>query len=59
MHELRAKARHLRAALRELLDDADSGGMCLTQNAELLAQKAAYLRNVEREIDHRMKLRRA
>jgi hypothetical protein len=51
MHELMAKARHLRAALRELLDDADSGRVCLTQNAKLLAEKAVELQTVEDEIN--------
>jgi hypothetical protein len=52
----RSRARQLRVQLRELLDDADCGSMCLTQNANPLADKAEELRKVEHEIDQRMKM---
>jgi hypothetical protein len=45
------RAQLMRARMRRLLDDADSGLVCLTQNAELLVDLAEELREVEDEID--------
>jgi hypothetical protein len=47
LNELRSRARNLRLRLRELLDDADTGAGCLTQNAKLLATLADELLIVE------------
>ncbi len=51
MNAIRARARHLRAQMRQMLDAADSGGVCMTQNAELLVEMAKELHEVEDEID--------
>jgi hypothetical protein len=45
------RARLMRARMRRLLADADSGLVCLTQNAEFLVELAEELREVEDEID--------
>ena len=48
----KARARQLRARMRQLLDDADRGGAaCLTDNAKFLFELAEELHEVEDEID--------
>jgi DNA integrity scanning protein DisA with diadenylate cyclase activity len=54
LNQQRSRARHLRMQLRELLDDADAGSMCLLRNAERLAVVAKELREVEDAIDDQM-----